>query len=275
MKKTKIPKWVKVRPFDRWKVQDISYLSDLDPQEKEYMIRYIMEGINGYIDKSSKSVFSNANAKIQKLREIKADPEQLKKFKERKKAYEKDNKTKITDGAFLKIEWQRQSNREVAGRRNDAYSRLLNSHEGQEVPNEMVRDTSLEQIIHQQNYENDLEMYFSNKVEHEDVDLFKKCLKADRVDYYIYVKLIEICGAERLKNPNFNYMLEDLKGKNEEYENKVFKKHNYYLFLYSCFLVARQFCKDPESKITVNELTKIFSMVVYPKTKSNKLKGNI
>ena len=107
----------------------------------------------------------------------------------------------------------------------------------------------------------------------ENVEEFLHYRKADRLDKYIYLKLLEIISIEIKKSKHFKMMLEDLHPRNEQFENKAFSRRNYLLYLYSCLVAAETFCKEKDSIKICEQLRKVFELVIYPRNNYNKLQG--
>ena len=184
-KKHKDDEYVKLRPFDKW-LFDFPYFKSLSQEDQRYILRFMRETINGVIikpdDKSRESILTNKKAQALKLKQIKQDAATYTRFKERKQKLEKKSKVKISDLDFVKKEWQRQFNREVKPRREDAYSRIGLNKPVSEIDLNQVNMklmTSLEQeLYHQQNEAEIAETIHSKSIHDEDVNLFLKCQQA-------------------------------------------------------------------------------------------------
>ena len=265
-------RYVKLRPFDRW-MFDFPYFKSLSKLDQRYILKYLRETVNGQIVKNPKrSILSNRNAQLLKLEQIKSDPQALLRFKKRKKDFEKKHKKKITELGFVKTEWQRLFNREVKPRREDFYSRML-YNEVKEIDHSQVNMklmTSTEQeLYHDKNANEIAEATYNKTSRHEDIALYLKCQQADRIDYYLYTKLKELIGENIRQYPFLRKCLNDLNEKSQEMETKKIKKSHYLFFLYTQLTLVKKFANTEESAIIINELDKIFKLVIYNKGEPN------
>lgn len=270
---------LKFRPFDKEFIM-VDYYQDLDDDSKEWLIKFNQEEINGNYFKEN-SIYTPKVCRAY-YKKIQKDPELLRQFnlklQEENKKRKKKKEKLFSPHEFIKRLWQREANRKVWERRDDAFAtffrscdRFIDNNKGLKSKKGLGRKRIIELIDAEKvedHSQDPQELEWTNAKESqklpEDIQDFLDCRKADRVDLYIWHKLIDVCSSEKEKKQYFKDLEKELVKLYAMRSQGKINKTNYYLMLKGYLDIADLFAKNPDSKKTCNELENIFNLVVYP-----------